>query len=666
MIGSFPNRLSLYILCALLTIPLSAKAESDSALVNNIAWSIGHEGCPVYGRDSTGRADAILSANVLRECFLRTQRVGSEAYKKIKQASDSELVKAVKEAVVQAKARYSVEENLTWVLVHERQLGYFKNRANAGDFSAIRKKYQELQSHNPDAVNALSTLSDTEILGDINRNISISLPEEGTQGPDVATLEKIAEFTAPSTVTFNSNLTLADVARKLYGTDSDAYVLLLHDANPGVKQFANGVSYVQAGKPITVPSVPGPGKATPLPLRRDTTPGAALSSISILPKVNSELPKTGVIESSVQGNLQSTTIQQFGENGEKWYMHAISADRLLGWDFGFVVPPVPTVVGVVDGGVDINQPLVKPVMWLLPQALATPDWPAGSIGYDFYESGPSPREESETSHGTHVIGLVTGRQLNAWMPSLDDYGLFQNVNAFALKVAGPDDKFDFTTAQNAIEAAFEKGIHIFNLSLDGPYSDLLNKDLSRPERINTTLFIVAAGNAEAGNPGTDLDAQKKKLQTFRNSDGSGLRNFIFVAALSDTGDLADFSNYGKSLVEIAAPGVEISSTVYPNGFGTLSGTSQAAPLVTFTAAILKAEKPDWYPFDIKQRILNTCDRDKNLETRVHNGCKLNLVKAVVCHHDLLELKDGSRRVSTSLRPVVMEFSESFRLSWAVC
>jgi len=121
-----------------------------------------------------------------------------------------------------------------------------------------------------------------------------------------------------------------------------------------------------------------------------------------------------------------------------------------------------------------------------------------------------------------------------------------------------------------------------------------------------------------------------------------LENFIFVAALADTGKLADFSNYGKSIVQIAAPGVEISSTVYPDTFGLLSGTSQAAPLVTFTAAILKAEKPDMVPLALKHRILNTCDWDEHLKDFVENGCTLNLAKAIVCGSDLLELRrDGT-------------------------
>jgi hypothetical protein len=322
-------------------------------------------------------------------------------------------------------------------------------------------------------------------------------------------------------------------------------------------------------------------------------------------------------------------------------MQAISADKVRRGDLGFLSPPVVSVVGVVDSGIAENHPLIKPVLWPLPPDLASSDWPSGSIGYDFFQNSPNPVEQMDNSHGTHVTGLVTGRQLAAWLPFLDDAGLSNNIEAFSLKVAGPDGTFDFTNAQNAIGAGISKTIHIFNLSLSGPKSDLLNKDLSQDERINNNLFVVAAGNADAGNPGINLDSEKAQLATFRKNDGTGLENVIFVAALADTGKLADFSNYGKSLVQIAAPGVEISSTIYPDGFGTLSGTSQAAPLVTFTAAILKAEKPDLVPLALKHRILNTCDWDETLKEYVENGCKLNLAKAIVCGSDLVELKDAT-------------------------
>lgn len=344
---------------------------------------------------------------------------------------------------------------------------------------------------------------------------------------------------------------------------------------------------------------------------------------------------TGHIEVPVRASLSSSTINKFPDKGNRWYVSAISADKVKLGDLAFAQIPGAAVVGVVDAGIDVNSPSVKPVLWPLPPELATKYWPGGSLGYDFYQNRPDPREQVEDSHGTHVTGLVTGRQLSAWLPVFDEAGLAANVKVFSLKITGADGSFDFTAAQNAIEAGITNNIRIFNLSLFGTYSQLLQQDLARAERQNSTLFIAAAGN-----DATDLDDNLEYHRTFRNEDGSGMSNFLFVAATGDDGKLAPFSNYGKLLVQIAAPGVEISSTVHFGKWGTLSGTSQAAPLVTFAAAILKAEQPEMVPLAIKNRILNTCDWDDELKSKVANGCKLNLLKAIICRSDLVELRSG--------------------------
>jgi FixJ family two-component response regulator len=369
--------------------------------------------------------------------------------------------------------------------------------------------------------------------------------------------------------------------------------------------------------------------------KKDTSNISRLSAANAAPG-GYEGRITGHVEVPVQAALTSATVANVPEHGTQWYLNAISADKVKLTDLSFPDTPEVAVIGVVDSGVDVTHPLIKPIMWSLPPELATPYWPSGSIGFDFFENRPNPVDELEDSHGTHVTGLVTGRQLAVWLPLFDEAGLARNVKAFSLKITGADGSFDFTAAQNAIEAGITNNIRIFNLSLFGPYSQLLQQDLARAERRNSTLFVVAAGN-----DGEDLDTSLEYHRTFRNEDGSGLANVIFVAALADTGKVAEFSNWGKLLVQIAAPGVQISSTIRGAKFGTLSGSSQAAPIVTFTAAILKAEKPDLVPVAIKNRILETCDWDDKLKDQVANGCKLNLLKAVVCGADLLELRNGT-------------------------
>jgi subtilisin family serine protease len=641
--------LTLAILVASIVPPEAEQLDNSAAteLKGHIAWAIAHEGCPAYGAAPTQRADSILPASELRKCFLSVQRHNPIAYQMIAATSDQFLIQITSEAIELAKIQYQVRQNFEWTLVHEGQLGYFKALAEIGDFAAIRTQYRRLQNDNPNAINALNAYTDSELAATLSaQRISVAMKRPGQLDPAAARFIE-ARF-EPSSTTLTEDTNVEDLAKQVYGSSASPYVDAIISSNRSAltdrpnREWGRSFE-IKSGTNVIIPTLPAAGKVVTMSLRSEGTEigRAVASALNSFSNLSSEVIQTGHIESPVKANLQSTTKTEFAEQGARWYLRAISADRVKPSDLAFLPAAVSAVavIGVVDGGVDLNHPLIKPVLWPLTEELASSNWPKGSVGYDFYQDVPAPVEELENSHGTHVTGLVTGRQLAKWLPYFDDAGLSRNVEAFSLKVAGADGSFDFTAAQNAIEAGITKNIQIFNLSLFGPYSQLLQEDLARKDRVNSRIFIIAAGN-----DGKNLDGQQNKSmhRTFRNEDGTGLQSVIFVAALADNGKLADFSNYGKSVVQIAAPGVEISSTIHPSDFGPLSGTSQAAPLVTFAAAILKAENPGMQPPAIKNRLLNTCDFDDKLKEQVANGCKLNLLKTIVCGSDLVELrKDGT-------------------------
>jgi len=88
---------------------------------------------------------------------------------------------------------------------------------------------------------------------------------------------------------------------------------------------------------------------------------------------------------------------------------------------------------------------------------------------------------------------------------------------------------------------------------------------------------------------------------------------IAVAATDENDAKASFSNYG-AWVDIAAPGVSIYSTLpnHPNrigvrNYGSLSGTSMAAPHVAGVAALVKARYPTWTNAQICDRLLASVD-----------------------------------------------------------
>ena len=110
-----------------------------------------------------------------------------------------------------------------------------------------------------------------------------------------------------------------------------------------------------------------------------------------------------------------------------------------------------------------------------------------------------------------------------------------------------------------------------------------------------TLFVVASGNDGSNN------------DVFTDSSSVAAPNKIVVAATLGYTELADFSNYGATKVDVAAPGVAIQSTAPNNNYVYMSGTSQAAPFVTNAVAMAKDINPELKAADIKSIILKTVD-----------------------------------------------------------
>ena len=122
--------------------------------------------------------------------------------------------------------------------------------------------------------------------------------------------------------------------------------------------------------------------------------------------------------------------------------------------------------------------------------------------------------------------------------------------------------------------------------------------------------VAAAGNDSEDANGVLPAAYPEVITVSALADSDGLPSGsgpppgCEPEALDD--HLAFFSNFG-SVVDIAAPGVCISST-YPGGqYASSSGTSFAAPLVAGAAALLKARNPGWSPQAIRTHLLSTAE-----------------------------------------------------------
>ena len=118
------------------------------------------------------------------------------------------------------------------------------------------------------------------------------------------------------------------------------------------------------------------------------------------------------------------------------------------------------------------------------------------------------------------------------------------------------------------------------------------KDAIDAAGVASIPFVVAAGNSE-----NDNDVSPAYPAAFDSA------NIITVAATDRNDAPAWFTSYGLTTVDIAAPGVDVLSTVIGNGYASFSGTSMATPHVAGVCALLKGYDSGLPADDIKFIVL---------------------------------------------------------------
>lgn len=202
------------------------------------------------------------------------------------------------------------------------------------------------------------------------------------------------------------------------------------------------------------------------------------------------------------------------------------------------------VVAVIDTGVYYNHSDLQANMWDGTNCKdENGDVIAGgcNYGYDYEDNDNTPLPAS-SSHGTHVAGTIAGVKNN----SKGIIGVAPGVKIMALKFG-----LDVASEVRAIDFAIQNGAKIINASYGGLYYSQTEYDAINRFRSSGGIFIAAAGNS-----GVNNDSGTHSYPSDYNLD-----NIISVAATDQNDNLASFSNYGATSVDIAAPGVNILSTV---------------------------------------------------------------------------------------------------------
>jgi len=232
-------------------------------------------------------------------------------------------------------------------------------------------------------------------------------------------------------------------------------------------------------------------------------------------------------------------------------------------------------------------------------------------GYDFCNHDPDPMDDR--GHGTHCAGTIGAEGNNG----IGVVGVNWAVEIMALKFLDSGGSGWTSDAISCVEYATANGAQVMSNSWGGGgYSQSLYDAIAAAGE-QGMLFVAAAGNTRSNND------RRPYYPASYNLD-----NIIAVAATDHNDRLASFSSYGKSSVDLAAPGVNIFSTIPGDDYTYASGTSMAVPHVSGAAALLCGYYPTETALSIKARILASVDPIAQGDRRLLSGGRLNLYNAV--------------------------------------
>ena len=281
------------------------------------------------------------------------------------------------------------------------------------------------------------------------------------------------------------------------------------------------------------------------------------------------------------------------------------------------------VVAVIDTGADYTHPDLADNIWTNPGEIPGNGIDDDSDGYiddvhgiNAFSHNGNPMDDN--GHGSHVSGTIGGTGNN----NRGIAGVNWQVKIMPLKFLSSNGSGSLAGAIEAINYMVmmkNRGINIrvVNNSWGGGGFSQALYDAIKHARDAGIVFAAAAGNE-----GNDNDAQPSYPASY------DLDNIVSVAAVDSNKNMASFSNYGASQVDIAAPGVSIISTVPGNMYQSFSGTSMATPHVAGAVALLAASEPNLSYHELINRMYDSGTTLAALSGIVRTGRMLNVSRMV--------------------------------------
>jgi subtilisin family serine protease len=283
----------------------------------------------------------------------------------------------------------------------------------------------------------------------------------------------------------------------------------------------------------------------------------------------------------------------------------------------------PVKVAVIDSGTDFDHPdFAAGTLWTNPKDAVNGSDGSDPLGYvddihgwDFVENDNDPDDDCN-GHGSHVAGTIAATRNNG----VGIAGVSNKVKLITLRVALCDGSIDVASIAEAFRYANRMGAKVVNASFGGPGGSLTEQNAIRNSP--GTLFVVAAGNAGSNND-TNADFPCDYFAM----------NILCVAATTQNDTKAAFSNFGRHMVDLGAPGRNVVSInpwdaqLFEELFDSPDGTTP--PALSNWNMTAEPSDPEWEPAPF---------RDTNWELRdSRDGDYTNDVDSYASPTDMLDL-----------------------------
>ncbi|MFJ5938978.1 type VII secretion-associated serine protease mycosin [Streptomyces sp. NPDC093071] len=273
--------------------------------------------------------------------------------------------------------------------------------------------------------------------------------------------------------------------------------------------------------------------------------------------------------------------------GRPWSLQRVMLDELWSQSTGKGVR-----VAVIDTGVDVKNPQLAKAVDVKSGINLIPKDAKDANGYKLKRGNENGTTDT-VGHGTKVAGIIAARPAKG----TGFVGLAPDAVIIPVQQNDADGHGTAETLATAIRHAIAKKADVINISQDT--ADAVKPTKLLEDAVNEALEREIVVVASAGNDGLGGNVKRTYPASYEG--------VLAVAASDRNNERAQFSQSGD-FVGVAAPGVDMVSTVPGGGHCADNGTSFSAPYVAGLAALLKAEHRGWTQEQIVAQIQQTAER----------------------------------------------------------